>query len=127
MESLTIKAKVASSIITDKVCVVGFADADLNPVTYLTLQRETNLRGDHSQDQYYLEVCGQQYGAYGAVLECAISCARLLITLDPQQSRIPAKTICVVNSTNRSQWADACRAVELLFRGMGVAMISSDT
>jgi hypothetical protein len=127
MDNVTIKAKVASSIITDGVSVVGFADDDTNPSTYLTLQREVNPSEDGSQEQYYLELCGQQFGAYGGVLECKISRASLLFTLNPRQTRIPAKTICVLNNTNESQWTDACRAVELLFKGTGVVVTSSET
>jgi hypothetical protein len=127
MHNVTIKAKVASSILTNGVSVVGFADNDTNPSAYLTLQREVNPSTNQGQEQYYLELCGQQFGAYGGVLECEISHASLLFTLNPQQTRIPAKTICVLNKTNESQWADACRAVELLFKGTGVVIILSET
>lgn len=127
MDHVTIKAKVASSNLTDGVSVVGFADDDTNPSAYLTLQREVNPSKDQDPEQYYLELCGQQFGAYGAVLKCEISPARVLFTLNPQQTNIPAKTICVLNNTNESQWADACRAVEVLFKETDVAIISSET
>jgi hypothetical protein len=127
MDNVTIKATVASSSITGGVRVVGFADADPDPSAYLTLQRDVSLSEDQNQKHYYLELSGQQYGVYGGILECEISCAKLLFTLDPRQTRISAKSICVLNSTNGSQWTDACRAVELLFEGTGVAITSSDT
>jgi hypothetical protein len=127
MDTVTIKAKVASSILTDGVSVVGFADDDTNPSAYLTLQREVNPSKNQGQDQYYLELCGQQFGAYGGVLVCEISSASLLFTLNTRQTHIPAKTICVLNNTNESQWADACRAVELLFKGTGVVITMSET
>jgi hypothetical protein len=33
----------------------------------------------------------------------------------------------VLNDTNESQWVNACRAVELLFKGTGVVVASSET
>jgi hypothetical protein len=127
MDDMIIKAKVASSICTGGVSVVGFADDDTNPSAYLTLQREVSPHKGQHQGEYYVELNGQQYGAHGGVLKCEISPARLVLTVDPRQTRIPATTICVLSDTNESQWADACRAVEVLFKGTGVVVTSSET
>jgi hypothetical protein len=125
MDNVSFKAKVASSICTDGVSVVGFADSNKSPSVYLTLQRGASPDEDDHQEQYYVELCGQQHGVYGGVLGCEVGRARLVLTLDPRQTHIPAKTICVLNGATESQWNIACRAVELLFKGTPVLVTSS--
>ncbi len=73
MDNVTIKAKVASSVLAHGVSIVGFADDEKNPAAYLTLQRQVGRTKGLDQEQYYLELCGQPYGAYGGVLKCEIS------------------------------------------------------
>ena len=127
MDNVTIRANAASSVRKDGVSVVGFANDVANPSVYLTVQREMGPDDGQHQGEYYVELNGQQHGTYGGVLKCEIGPARLVLTLDPRQTRILARTICVLNDTNESQWVNACRAVELLFKGTGVVVASSET
>lgn len=123
--------RVAIEHLDGEFSLVGFADSDRDPETYLTLQRALEFDEQNSSlgmDTYHVEWCDQGSSGYGGISRAVLTPTAVELAFDAEGSAFLGglQALRISFQLRPGQLPELRRALERIFEGSGCLVIAYD-